>query len=124
MTYRWPPDEAPTADSVSGDHSHCILAEPTASGHNRGIGSANVKRALSINGNDLKFILRRSTMYGLPLSYGHGFSSMIHYTTAEKTAGAQVSCTSTCVADCRLRNRRYSYDFLESEITILFTQYS
>ena len=32
-----------------------------------------------------------------------------------------VDCRS--VAECRMRNRRYSYDFLESEITILFTQY-
>ena len=39
MTSRWPPDEAPTADSVSGDHSHW------PSRRHRGIGSANVKRA-------------------------------------------------------------------------------
>ena len=36
---RWPPDEAPTADSGSGTHSHW------PSRQHRGVGSANVKRA-------------------------------------------------------------------------------
>ena len=36
----WLPDEAPTADSVSGDHSYWPNQQ------HRGIGSANVKRAL------------------------------------------------------------------------------